>query len=236
MTTNKPAGVANPTISEVLEQFLADQRTRLKPRTMAQYEDIIELLRSSLNSYAYNYLSKEESERFDQLYDQRLEFCDVFGPDKILPHLDEFLGYFMVRKVIAGQETLRAAGTVTKKLARWLHERGYVDKDEMELAVEESTDAARDLPRAERLANLLYDFATSQPSARILEKKDDQFVIERVEPGRLWLSGFMTSGRFWPIAVPREISDLAEEGWRVTLLLGRTTEGWRILEVGNVYP
>jgi hypothetical protein len=37
-------------------------------------------------------------------------------------------------------------------------------------------------------------------------------------------------------AVPREITDLAEEGWAVTLWLGRTRRGWKILDVGNVYP
>lgn len=32
-------------------------------------------------------------------------------------------------------------------------------------------------------------------------------------------------------------SDLAEVGWDVTAhLLGRTRSGWKILEMGNVYP
>ena len=42
----------------------------------------------------------------------------------------EFLGYFMPRKVLCGKETIRAAGTVTKKLAKWLSEKGYVKDDE----------------------------------------------------------------------------------------------------------
>jgi len=30
------------------------------------------------------------------------------------------------RKVMCGKETMKAAGTVTKKLAKWLDEKGYV--------------------------------------------------------------------------------------------------------------
>ena len=40
----------------------------------------------------------------------------MFGPEKIAENLGEFLDYFMVRKVIAGQELLKASGTVTGKL------------------------------------------------------------------------------------------------------------------------
>jgi hypothetical protein len=40
--------------------------------------------------------------------------------------LGEFLGHFTIRKVAAGDELLRVAGRVTKKLAGWLGERGYL--------------------------------------------------------------------------------------------------------------
>jgi hypothetical protein len=43
-------------------------------------------------------------------------------------HLGEFRGYFMVRKVIAGQELLKASGTVTRQaralaIRAWIHRR-----------------------------------------------------------------------------------------------------------------
>jgi hypothetical protein len=46
----------------------------------------------------------------------------------------------------------------------------------------------------------------------------------------------MSRGSRYRIAVPQKISDLAEEGWAVPLLLGRTRGGWRVLEAGDVYP
>jgi len=59
----------------------------------------------------------------------------------------------MVRKVIAGRELLRAAGTVTKKLAAWLQENGHISPDEAADASERGATAARDLPRAEELVD-----------------------------------------------------------------------------------
>ena len=236
--STKPQSIAQPTISQVLQEFLDEQRKRLKPRTFARYEDVIELLQHSINGYAYNSLDKEEGDIFDKLYnEQDIEFCDIFGPEKILDNVYEFLDYFMVRKVIASKELLKAAGTVTKKLARWLQEKGYATPKETEMAVELGVEATHSLPKAEELASLLYNFTQSQLPGKVLERVDDQFFIDRVEPGKLWLSGFLSSeDTIGPIAVPREITDLAEEGWAVTLWLGRTRRGWKILDVGNVYP
>jgi hypothetical protein len=234
----KPEGVARPTISEVLLEFLGEQRQQLEPRIIDDYEAIVELFEDSLNGYAYQRLDREEDALFDELYDQGIEFCDVFGPNKILENVDEFLGDFMVRKVIAPQELLEAAGTMMKELAGWLREKGYATAEQAEMAIEEGAEAARSLPRAEELAGLLYDFARAQPREKIRKYAEGRFGIERVEPGKLWLSAWLSPGpdRVGPIAVPREITDLAEKGWVITLRLGRTRRGWRILDVGNVYP
>jgi hypothetical protein len=45
------------------------------------------------------------------------------------------------------------------RLARWLQEKGYATTEQAESVVAEETRATRDLPKAEPLANLLYDFA-----------------------------------------------------------------------------
>jgi hypothetical protein len=44
------------TIDQALEAFLRDQRARLSDRTYRNYEDVIRLLRVSLNTYAYSSL------------------------------------------------------------------------------------------------------------------------------------------------------------------------------------
>jgi hypothetical protein len=227
------------TIDEALETFLADQRERLSARTLRNYEDVIGLLRHCLNGYGPNALDEPDRKRWEEAYqDDEEAFCHLFGPEYILSEVNEFLGYFMVRKVMAGQDLLRSAGTVTKKLANWLHEHGYAGEAARDLAVDRGTTASRDLPRAERLANLLYEqsLATATVNRAALGSRDIvgqdlPLQIERVEPGKLYFTG--VDG---PLRVPREASDLAKPGWDVTITLIRQRGTWKVLEVGNVYP
>lgn len=62
------------------------------------YEDVIDLLRSSLDGYAYQSLSKAEHAFWEKRWskdEERGSFCNTFGPDKIIENLGEFLGYYM---------------------------------------------------------------------------------------------------------------------------------------------
>jgi hypothetical protein len=108
------------TISEVLAEYLRAEKSRLAPKTLARYTDVIGLFTHSLNGYAANSLSQFERARFDKHFnaegEEHREFCDLFGPEHILANVGEFLNYFMVSKVIVGAATLRASGTVMKKL------------------------------------------------------------------------------------------------------------------------
>ena len=154
------------TIDEALDAFLADQRERLSTRTMRNYQDVVDLLRHCLNGYGPNLLDEPGRKRWEQAFATGDEeaFCRLFGPEYILEEIGEFLGYFMVRKVWAGQQLLRSAGTVTKKLAGWLHEHGYVGQAARDGAIERGTRAGRDLPRAERLASLLDKQSRATPA------------------------------------------------------------------------
>ena len=54
-------------------------------------------------------MTAADAKRWQKAFDAGDEeaFCHLFGPEEIPPHLGEFLGYFMVRKVIAGQEAAK---------------------------------------------------------------------------------------------------------------------------------
>ena len=225
------------TIDDALDAFLAEQRERLSAKTLRNYEDVVSLLRSSLNGYAYQSLDGLEEKRWRKAFDAGDEeaFTRLFGPEKIVENLGEFLGYFMVRKVMASQELLRAAGTVTKKLASWLHAQGYISEDERADAVERGGDAARELPRADRLGELLHDEMAKTPPFDPEDVPDEDWVedflaIELVEPGALWFEGGIG-----PVRVSRKASDLAEVGWSVNVVLARLRGEWRIVELGFVY-
>ena len=105
-----------------------------------------------------------------------------------------------------------------------------------EAASERGSDAARDLPRADKLGRMLYELAQDAPGVVPDTIPDEDWIeghlqIARVEPGVLWFEGDLG-----PVKVPRTVSALAQVGWRVTITLARLRGKWRVLEVGNVYP
>jgi len=230
---------SSPTIEAVLREFLGDQQARLSERTFRQYQEIVELLTICLDNYGHQSLDRMERRRFEAAFrSDPGAFSHLFGPEKILDNLDEFLGYFIIRKVGYGGETLmRSAGAVSKKLVKWLVENGHVDREAGEVAELGAAEAARDLPRAERLSQALYELAARGPGALVDPNSiadenhvEDQLQISKVEPGKLWFEDY------GPVAVPRSVSDLAREGWFVYVELGRTRKGWVLLGSGSVYP
>jgi hypothetical protein len=54
------------TIEQALEAFVEDQRQRLSVRTMRSYDDVVELLRHSLNGYGPNALDRGEHRRWEK--------------------------------------------------------------------------------------------------------------------------------------------------------------------------
>jgi hypothetical protein len=238
---------AERTIDRVLGEFLEEQRARRAPRTVARYEDVLGLLRSHLNGYAHEGLSKAEAALFERHFnaegDEHREFCQLFGPEKIVENLGSFLGYFMIRKVVAGPDLKRAAGTVTRALSKWLAAKGYVSEDDAREGTERGAQASRDLPAAERAADILRDAAARLGVDQAdLPDEDyvdfDHFTIARVEPGRLWLE-IREGGKrrlCGPIPIPRSAAKLLREGWDLSCSLGRVRGTWRIVEMANVYP
>jgi len=232
------ADTGSPSIDDVLNVFLTECRTGLSERTMRSYVSVLELLRACLNNYGYQLLSESEERQFQAAYAAGDEqaFCHLFGPDKVAENLNEFLGYFMIRKVMTGPDLVRASGTVTGKLVAWLAERGYLAPDAARAAAQRAKSAVRDLPRATRLGSVLFDAAEMAPAINVNRLADEDYIedeltISRVEPGQLWFEDDIG-----PVKVPRAGTDLARPGWSVSLALGRVRGQWRIVQVGNVYP
>ena len=229
---------AEKTIEAVLDEFLKEQQRRLKPSTMRKYEDIIDLFQSCLDGYGHQGLNKQEAALFDRLYnaegDEHREFCQVFGPEKITGNVDEFLNYFMIRKVMCGKELMQAAGTVIKKLGKWLKENGYIQSESAAEVVSCGATAAKELPATEELVWMLADYAdcTAVDCDEVIE---DYFTIEAVEPGKLRLSAFSGNDEII-VPVSRNISNACRVGWSISGALGKTGKDWCIIEAWNVYP
>ena len=227
------------TISEVLAEYLRAEKSRLAPKTLARYTEVIGLFTHSLNGYAANSLSQFERARFDKHFnaegEEHREFCDLFGPEHILENVGEFLNYFMVSKVIVGADTLRASGTVMKKLAKWLAEHDYVSTDDADLAIEQGGDAARDLPAAEKLSTLLYDLTAGRHEPRDLDI-EGRFSITKIEPGRIWLQDEDDGENYGPILLTEKATKLCRVGWIVSGAVRKSGNRCVLVEAFQIYP
>lgn len=143
---------ASPSIHDVLERFVA------RPGTTEDERVVVDVLRSYLDGYGHQMLSGEEAAFFRERYDEDEEagaFCYLFGPGYILEGLSEFLGWYVIRKIAAGPELTAAFGPVSDRLVGWLIEEEIVSAEAADGASRLATTAARDLPAAEELSNLL---------------------------------------------------------------------------------
>ncbi len=227
MDTPKP----DKTIDQLFEEFLADQEARLSPKTFDKYEGIIHPYRSYLESYWPDHTGKE----YDAITKAKGTYCGAFGAKEITSGFSEFLGYFMPRKVIAGNETMKAAGTVVKKLARWLVEKGHTGNDESIRELVGTT--ARDLPASQKLLDRMDDWLAENAPEDYGREVEGHFSIRRVEPGRLWLESILSGDReIGPIPLPEKITRACKVGWDVGGVVGETAQGWRLVEVWNISP
>lgn len=225
MNTTKP----QKTIAQVFEEFLADQKTRISAKTLQKYETIISLYKSYLESYWPDHDGEHE-----KVTKTGGTYCGTFGPEEATAGYGEFLGYFMPRKVMCGKDTMQAAGTITKKLAKWLAEKGYIEDTEVEQ--ERTGEAARDLPNASKVLQMLDVFVDETAPSRQGKVLEDHFLIEKIEPGKLWLEPLTGSKVIGPVPVPVEVTKLCKESWDIGGVVAKTSNGWRFVEVWNVSP
>lgn len=235
----KPAQTADPNIARLLRDFLEEQAGRLGNNTLRKYQFALEMMQACLENYGHTLLDDAEEQMLEDYQEgndseEEFPFSHLFGPEKIPGIINEFLGYFMVRKVVCGKDQLRATGTAIKKLAGWLAARGYITAGEAEDMAATAAEASRDLPAADELSKLLFDFVENSPPAWGEEELHDLFLVVKVEPGKLHLQ----AGAEEPVvvAVTQKISSLCKKDWMLSLLLVKTEQGWRIAESGTVYP
>lgn len=219
------------TISQVFDEFLADQQARLKPKTYAKYITVIDLF----GDYLESYWPGHDQDEYSRVTVDGGTFCGTFGCEEILAGYSEFLGYFMPHKVMCGKETMQAAGTVTKKLAQWLARKGYVE--DAAAAEERATEAVKELPAAQDVLELLDEFAAMNATADFDYELEDHFWIKKIEPGKLWLEPLTShDGVIGPVPVPKQVTQICGEMWDIGGVVVKTRRGWRFLEVWNVSP
>jgi hypothetical protein len=214
METTKPT----KTIAQVFEEFLADQKDRISAKTFSKYRSIIQLYESYLESYWPGHDGKSGT-----ITKAGGTYCGTFGPEDATNGYSEFLGYFMPRKVMCGKETMQAAGTVTKKLAKWLAEKGHIR--DTEDAQERAGEAARNLPNAQTVLDILSTYVDETAPAKHGGEIEGHFWIEKIEPGKLWVNSLTGPSLIGPIPVPMQVTALCEPGWEYRRRGGEGRQG-----------
>ena len=220
-----------PTIDAILEEFLHDQESRLAPRTVAQYAYALSYFRLYLEAYWPGHGGQE----YDRITKAGGTYCGTFGPEELPGAYGEFLGYYMPRKAMCGKQTMRAAATVTKKLAIWLREKGYVTS--VDSALQRASEAARELPASLEALRILEAHAGSYASGEPSDRIEDHFTVVRLEPGKLWLRpGSYGRKTLGPLLVPRQATARLKVGWDIGGVVERTSRGLRFVELWNISP
>ena len=225
-------------VDTILDEFLHEQSERLKERTFRDYQDVISLFQDYLNQYAYRFLNEHESEKWETQIDESVDFfTKTFGQDKLVTSvISDFLDYFIIRKVMSGEEFMKVSIRVMKKLAKWLYENNYVPQDTYDDFKEYFGDA-KDLPNVEKLAELIFYHANKSPRKRYKEILEGYFSVTDIEQEQLWLDEDLgEKTNIGPVLVSKQISDLCQKGLRINLVIGKYQGSWYILETGNVYP
>jgi hypothetical protein len=195
-------------------------------KTFLKYQSIIGLYKSYLESYWPGH---------DGDYDKITKAGGTFCPEDATSGYSEFLGYFMPRKVMCGKETMQAAGMVTKKLAKWVVEKGYVEDTEYEQ--ERAGAAAKDLPNATEVLDLLNAYCDETAPVRQGGEIEDHFWIDRIEPGKFWLKPLTAHPSvIGPVPVPKRVTQLCKPMWDIGGVVAKVGNGWRLVEVWNVSP
>lgn len=180
-----------------------------------------------------------ERQLFERLFNTEgaghREYCEIFGPGRIVPELRQFFGWFMIRKVMAGPEELHAVAQVTGRFVAWLGEQGHVPAKAAKEGAALAAEAAKVLPRAEQVAELLRLSlgAEPEPSGEVIE---GQFRVARLAPGKLWLESWEDGKTYGAPAVPAAVTDRLQVEWELSGMVGRVGRKWALLEVWNVYP
>jgi hypothetical protein len=158
-----------PSIQALMDLFLAELRKTRSKRDGAEVDGSLDLLRSGLEGYGYQYLTRRELERWQAASEDRdlglMTFCRLFGARALAAYLDEFFGYFMIRKVILSAADSRATIEDVRAFVDWLGRQGYLTASQARKAKGRIARASDELPAAERLGELLH--AESEKAAAL---------------------------------------------------------------------
>jgi hypothetical protein len=138
--------------------------------------------------------------------------------------MSEFFGWYMVRKVIAGNTCSQAAGTMNRTLDRWPETHGYIATTaQPEARAGPGACAARPARRTVGAADV----------GRGVERYEDPFMLVTVSDRGWRIVGTLEDVE-GVVALPPDIVRLGRVGWKVSGVVAGSGRGLRWLDIRNV--
>jgi hypothetical protein len=218
-------------IDESMKLFLKETSDRLSSKTVQKYKYVLDLFHDYLANYGE--LSYEENK------DEGI----ILTADTQELHdgqVSNFLEWFLIRKVIGPAWLNTSSPGIIQKYIKWLDKKGLLAEGAMDDVVETTKKAAKDLPRVEKAASLLYKLCDKNSERFSVDDFEDEDYMEGygevtgIIEDKLYLD--YEDEKTGPIQITKEIAKYLKKGDTVNLVVVRKGKLWYPLEVGNVYP
>jgi hypothetical protein len=213
---------------------------RVSPKTQALYADVLSLFIVYLVSGSD---SVEETPEGDLLLQAGWE--TYYGGA-----FDNFIDYFLPRKVLGSATLASKAPAVLRKWVQWSFENGYLDKERYEdflLAVPVSK--GREAKRLQKATNLLDKLHAMTPEALLLNLSDKLIPIQDVREPDGVVEGYMQVKRLedevgyvqdedgaeiGPVFFGKALVEVLKVGDVLSIEVARYGTQWLVLESGSV--
>jgi len=218
-------------IDESMKLFLKDTSDKLSSKTVQKYEYVLDLFHDYLANYG-ELSYKEDKDKGISLTADTQELHEG--------QVSNFLQWFLIRKVIGPAWLNTLAPGIMQRYIKWLNKKRLLTEGAMDDVVETTKKAAKDLPRVEKAASLLYRFCDRNSKRFSADDFEDEDYMEGygevtgIIGDKLYLD--YEGEKTGPIQITKEIANHLKKGDTVNLVVVRKGKLWYPLEVGNVYP
>lgn len=227
----KPKGSKIRTIDQAMSAYLTSLTSEpsLNASSVKNAETVLDMLKHHLNT----------------CYDDRPDdkFCSQSAPATIIENLDRFLRYCVMRELVLTFEQQEFVFFVAYDFCEWLYMNKLLTAAnflEVQLLREHHIELWKDAcTAAQEIALSLHQRNTRGKTEQTIDF--GRHDIMQIEGNQIWLEIWYlpflpVDKQVGPIALPKNVAASLQVGWMITCELAKTKSGWRIAEVGNIYP
>jgi hypothetical protein len=238
------ANAAVPSIQRVLQDFLEDRRRSLSLVDFRLYRHVLFFLAYCINNQGHRNLDEADRALYERLYHcsggEKL-FFEIFGPEMLLPELDDFADSYLRKEVHTSEKVMRRAKEVVSSLRQWLLESGTLPASVLNEQEERDRERRRLRRPLRRLARALSKRMVSvEPLSLAPEDHvaSDYHLLSGIESGRIWLRVYRSARaeELGPLLFPPGAAGSLRVGWNLCCALGRLRGRWELVEMEEIYP